>query len=40
MDRYHRCFKPPNRLNLDRVLWRMLPRSVRVAVAARLRAIM
>lgn len=39
MDRYHRCSERPHWLNLDRVLWRLLPRSVRVAVAARLRAI-
>lgn len=39
MDRYHRCSERPNLFNLDRVLWRLLPRSVRVAVAARLRAI-
>ncbi len=39
MDRYHHCADRPNWINLDRALWRLLPRSVRVAVAARLRAI-
>ncbi len=39
MDRYHRSSEPLHSFNLGRALWRLLPRSVREAVTARLRAI-
>jgi len=39
MDRYHGGGERQNWLSLDRILWRLLPRPMRVAIAARLRAI-